>query len=210
MEIEQKRFNRWLVLGPAESQGSTLMADAVCDCGTRKTVNYQNIRQGKSKSCGCLRHEISQKINLSHGRTKTKTYKIWLGMKRRCTNKNERFYPEYGGRGIKVCDRWAASFEAFLQDMGECPEGHSIERLDVNGHYEASNCKWLPRALQAWNTRANKLDFATAQQIRLEVGQGVRSTVLASRYGIDRTMVNKIVRGENWKSAMAALMEASV
>lgn len=91
-----------------------------------------------------------------HGLCGTPTYRSWVAMKARCNNPNTKSYKDYGGRGIKVCDRWANSFVAFLEDMGERPEGETLDRIDLNGDYEPGNCRWLPRANQTRNTRRNK------------------------------------------------------
>src|SRR5206468_1663320 len=81
------------------------------------------------------------------------TYRSWYAMKARCTNSNHTSYHHYGGRGITVCERWLNSFEAFLTDMGDRPEGTSLDRIDVNGNYEPSNCKWSTPSEQANNKR---------------------------------------------------------
>lgn len=193
-----QRLGRWVLVGPEKTSGPVKLCLARCDCGTEKWVNFQNLKQGKSKSCGCHRVEVSQKINLKHGMSATKTYKIWAGMKRRCTNPNEKFYAHYGGRGIKVDEAWSASFDRFLEDMGECPEGYSIERIDVNGDYTKNNCKWIPESEQPRNTRKTKLTMSDAAQIRALVASGGHAPSIAKQYGVDRTMVNKIVRGECW------------
>lgn len=92
--------------------------------------------------------------NFRHGMEGTKTYQAWCGMKARCLNPNARNYANYGGRGIKVCDRWM-SFKNFFEDMGEAPDGHSLERCDVNLGYEPGNCKWIPLHMQARNRRSS-------------------------------------------------------
>lgn len=95
----------------------------------------------------------------THGEArKTKEYEVWAKMKDRCRNKNSKSYPDYGGRGIKVCDRWMQSYTNFLTDMGRAPSPkHSIERNDVNGNYEPSNCRWATKIEQQNNTRTNRL-----------------------------------------------------
>lgn len=96
---------------------------------------------------------------LKHGQArrgrKTRTYRLWEAMHRRCNNPSQDSYPLYGGRGIRVCFQWHR-YDAFLADMGECPPGYSIDRIDSNGHYEPSNCRWVPMAAQAKNKRNNR------------------------------------------------------
>lgn len=88
-----------------------------------------------------------------HGMSKTQTYRCWTNMKQRCNNKKKSQYKDYGGRGIKVCEEWINSFLEFHKDMGECPDNHSIDRIDVNGNYEPGNCRWADNTTQSQNTR---------------------------------------------------------
>lgn len=206
---EGDQFNRWTLIAyhsdyimPKDGRVHGHYWSVRCQCGSEKVVLLANITRGLSKSCGCWNVEVRGKHSITHGASSSKTYKIWAGMKRRCFNPHEKFYYHYGGRGITVCDRWKTSFEAFFADMGECPEGYSIERKDVNGHYEPSNCVWLPEALQGQNTRKSKLDVVKAAEIIRLKRCGGRSKQIASIYGIDKTMVDKICRGECWKNAM--------
>jgi len=105
----------------------------------------------------------------------SREYTAWVGMKTRCMNKNVPSYKHYGGRGIIVCDRWADSFESFYLDMGKCPDGYSIERIEVNGSYEPSNCKWIPILEQAKNRRSGishngESPLEVAERTGLKVG----------------------------------------
>ena len=92
-------------------------------------------------------------MNVTHNRTNTKEYRAWSSMKSRCSNPNVASYPNYGGRGITVCDRWLNSFENFFEDMGEAPEGFELDRIDVNGNYTPDNCRWVDESTQAKNRR---------------------------------------------------------
>ena len=106
-------------------------------------------------SCGCYRKKINATLHTTHGKAqdngvRSPVYKSWASMKSRCSRPDYSYYHRYGGRGIRVCDRWQ-KFENFYADMGDKPEGHSIERLDVDGNYEPGNCKWANDAEQAIN-----------------------------------------------------------
>jgi hypothetical protein len=138
-DLTNQRFGRWTVrvyLG-----GSYWLC--VCDCGTEKRVFSGNLHNGKSASCGCLRDEIVSQTSRSHGLSKTPEYKTWAGIKRRCLNPNDKAYPQYGGRGITICQRWSDSFEAFRADMGEKPspeqQGLSTGQLPVGNKTGSSS-----------------------------------------------------------------------
>lgn len=144
-----------------------------CQCGNTVIVSSDNLRRNHTKSCGCHKINVSKTKNLTHGQSsgenKTIEYKTWLGMKNRCYNQREKSYKYYGGRGIKVCDRWLNSFENFLEDMGKRPHGKfSIDRIDVNGNYEPSNCRWATDYQQRRNKTNNNVIEYNGSKIIIE------------------------------------------
>ena len=129
-----------------------------CDCGQEKIIDKSSVKTGKTKSCGCWQLENNKVIGITHNKSRTREFKIWLGIKKRCLNKKHSTYKNYGERGIKICDRWKDSFENFLADMGSAPsELYSIDRIDNNGNYEPLKCKWVTRKEQNNNTRRNRI-----------------------------------------------------
>ena len=115
----------------------------VCTCGNKLIVATNNLASGYTKSCGCLRG--------THGMSSTRTYNIWEGMLRRCKPENKEMFPYHAGKGIKVCEAWKKSFETFYADMGEAPDNMSLDRIDNNGDYTPSNCRWTTASIQGYN-----------------------------------------------------------
>lgn len=151
-DLENKQFGRLIAL---EYVGERRWR-CKCECGGVAIAVSRNLLNGNTKSCGCLQREKASKTHRTHGKTNTSEYNIWQTMKARCYVKLNANYANYGGRGIKVCDRWLESFENFLTDMGEKPEGLSIDRVDVDGDYEPRNCRWASVGEQATNRRNNR------------------------------------------------------
>jgi hypothetical protein len=161
LDIAGQKFNYLLAVSKTgERSGKHVVWEFLCDCGRNHRSTATDVKRGTTKSCGCMQGKIVSKIKTTHGATKnykqTRTYMIWCGMKKRCSNPNTKHYENYGGRGIKVCERWN-SFENFLTDMGDAPLGLSIDRIDNNGNYEPSNCRWATGKEQGANRRSTVL-----------------------------------------------------
>lgn len=125
-----------------------------CQCGVVIITRADRLKGGRVKSCGCYKVERLKRDNTRHGLSGTPTYRSWIMMKRRCYDSNHQNYHHYGGRGIRVCDRWLNSFDNFLEDMGERGPGLSLDRYpNPNGNYEPSNCRWATRSQQQRNKK---------------------------------------------------------
>lgn len=149
-----KKIYRWTVqeFHKNTSTESTKVT-CQCECGTIKKILLHNLLHSKTKSCGCLALEI----RIKHGLIGTTDHNIWSNMKQRCTNKKNTNYRFYGARGIKVCDRWLNSFINFTLDMGPRPSKEfTLDRIDNNGNYEPSNCRWATWKQQVENKRTTK------------------------------------------------------
>lgn len=150
-----QRFNRWTVLSEGQRRAAHRTFRCKCSCGTVKRINLNALLQGTSKSCGCLLKEVVTKHGHAKNGKVSSVYKIWTLMRRRCRDKNDGSYHNYGGRGIRVCERWN-SFETFLADVGPRPSrAHSLDRYpNNNGNYEPGNVRWATNEQQRANTRA--------------------------------------------------------
>lgn len=160
LKLLGKKFGRLFVVSDRVRDVGRTYCLCLCDCGNYKTILSSNLIRGKSISCGCFRSEYMKKTKTIHGKAPrnnvVKEYSIYHGMISRCYNTNVKAYINYGGRGIKVCDRWLESFENFYEDVGERPTPkHSLDRIDNNGIYEPSNCRWVTQKEQSGNTRQN-------------------------------------------------------
>ena len=158
VDITGQRFGRLTAIEPSHATPQGAVWRFFCDCGSEYLKLAKAVRNPKAikQSCGCWQKEIwanrMKTLNLRHGMTNTPTWKSWISMLDRCNNPNAPKFHHYGGRGIKVCDRWS-SFENFFEDMQERPAGRTLDRIDVNGDYFLDNCRWATHKEQRANRR---------------------------------------------------------
>lgn len=148
-----QRYGRLVASHRVPDPGKNAIWRCICDCGADTNVSACHLVSGHTQSCGCRLRDIVTR----HGMTGTRTYKTWDMMLQRTGNQNHDNYHYYGGRGIKVCKRWRV-FNNFLADMGERPEGMTLDRIDPDGDYEPGNCRWATLKEQANNKRKHRVD----------------------------------------------------
>ncbi len=157
MDLSGQVFDRLTVLGLSHRIiNKAVYWNCLCSCGKKYCTTTSSLRSGRCKSCGCLQREHAGNVFRTHGLSQTKMYKAWHGMIQRCTNPNSLDYPNYGGRGITVCPEWY-DYLTFYNDMGDRPNGMTLDRIDVNGNYEPNNCRWITNLAQQNNRRDNVL-----------------------------------------------------
>lgn len=164
LDLTGQRFGRLVAVSLAGKYRGQALWNCKCDCGASKAVSAGNLRRGLTNSCGCLRLEIASRVaretghnNRTHGISRTKLYRTWQMMMKRCYSERHNKYADYGGRGIVVCDEWRASVEVFAADMGDpTSPDHELDRLNNDGPYAKWNCKWSTRSEQLNNTRVNR------------------------------------------------------
>jgi hypothetical protein len=142
LKLTGKKFGRLTVQNqnPVKSSSGSNRWSCTCDCGNKVIVVGSKLVNSDTASCGCLQRESVTTHDMSY----TKMYRTWENIIQRCTNPKATSYKSYGGKGIKVCDRWLDSFENFLEDMGPKPPGRSmLKRIQTDGDYQKSNCRWI-------------------------------------------------------------------
>lgn len=219
VDLTGMRFGRLVALEYIGRENGKTLWKCKCDCGKETITGYSNLLSGNTRSCGCMEYE-NRVNNMRIGRNQKNDdsasihplYSLWTSMKARCYNKNRKCYKNYGGRGIKICDRWSVvhGFENFVADMGIRPSPkHSIDRIDTNGDYCPENCRWATPKEQCNNKRVNicikagKQTF-TVKQICDILGLNYNSIIHKVKRGIDINYIvcnkcdmrNPIVRNE--------------
>lgn len=158
LDIKGKRFGKLIAIERVKNVKKKVSWKCLCDCGKETNVLTTNLTSNRIKSCGCLKNQKLIERSTKHNQRHTKLYEVWKTMKQRCSNPNHISYHNYGGRGIIVCDEWKNNYQAFYEwsIKNGYKEGLSIDRINNDGNYEPSNCRWADRFTQNNNTRQNK------------------------------------------------------
>lgn len=183
LDLTGQKYNRLTVTRMIRSTlGRPVKCECLCECGNETITTSNNIRNGSTKSCGCLKSDGN---NTRHGLSTSPEYSTWLLMKGRCLNKKNKQFNEYGGRGIDVCKAWAEDFMAFYLDMGQRPTNkHQIDRINNNGGYEPDNCRWVTNAENQRNTRVSRIWVVNGDEYR-------SSTLAAISLGLSQSEVRR-------------------
>ena len=174
----------------------------VCDCGRTTEAYSQNLRRGRTMSCGCYRVTAISMSLTRHGHARkgavTSEHRIWRAMIDRCWNPHNKSFRYYGALGVQVCERWLRSFENFLADMGERPRGTSLDRVDNDRGYEPDNCRWATPTTQVRNSRRTDLNVVAVCLIRHMKRRGASCAAIGHAFGISRSQVSKISKRLRW------------
>lgn len=200
IDITGKKFGMLTVLHPhGRDKWSKLYWNCKCDCGNEHIVCGEHLKSGRTRSCGCFKKESVSLRSIKHNLSHSSIYCIWHGMMQRCNNHKINSYKNYGGRGIKVCDKWL-TFEGFYEDMGDRPDGMSIDRIDNNGNYCKENCKWSTPKEQANNRSNNRmltLNGKTKNLTEWSKELGIHLTTIITRldarhWSVEKALTTKV------------------
>lgn len=191
-DLTNQRFGKLLVVKKAYTLNKNVYWECLCDCGKTTFVYTYNLIGNRIKSCGCLKLDILIQRSTKHNQRHTKLYEVWKSIKQRCFNPNNSSYHNYGGRGINICEEWKNDFMSFYNwsMKNGYKEGLTIDRINNDGNYEPSNCRWTTRLVQCNNTRVNK--YVTINNETKSVADWCR------HYNISYSLVHQRYKRFNW------------
>ena len=189
-----------------------------CSCGNIRAFRIDHLRSGASQSCGCLQKEIVSAANSTHGMSGSPEFYVWSTMIQRCTNTNHHKFPNYGGRGISICAAWLADFNSFYADMGPRPSSkHSIDRINNDGNYEPSNCRWATASQQVSNRRPlrtfgenNKNSKLRQSDVEMVLSSPRSNQELARLFNVSSAAIYNLRNGKSWKRTIASIKAEGV
>lgn len=188
-----------------EQVGRDRFAMFKCKCGNKFKARLQDIRAGKTTSCGCYQKERASESSRIHGDAKSHyLYGVWSDIKKRCYNKNNHAYKNYGGRGISMLTKWKYNYVLFklwiIENLGERPDGYTLDRIDNNGNYEPDNLRWASRADQNRNKRNPKLQSEDVLEIRWLLSLNIPRKEIASEYSVCVQSIDNIATNKSHKN----------
>ena len=198
-----QKFGRLTVIDEDDKKNGIVHWKCLCDCGNEVSVRTCHLRSGAIQSCGCLQRERTSKANSKHRMSGTPEHLAWKSIKARCYNKNNSHYKYYGGRDIKVCERWINNFDNFFKDMGPRPgPRYSIDRIDNDGDYTPNNCRWADTYTQANNKSDSRFityngETKTITQWAREIGIGIQTLygrIDKLRWPIEKALTQPVKR----------------
>lgn len=195
-DLSGRRFGRLVAVKRVRTQSGIYKWACRCDCGSNVEVRIDGLTSGRAKSCGCFKRDRVSQTHETHGLSKHPLYKCWVSMWERCTDPENQSYGNYGGRGIKVCDRWA-DIRNFIADMGPKPKGGSIDRINNNAGYSPDNCRWADRQTQSRNRRTSRIiDVGGREMCVSEAGEkyGVGLSNLCRRLNSGMSVLDAVTK----------------
>lgn len=204
LDLTGQIFGRLTVLSKiGRSKGRAIYWECRCECGASRKVPAGSLTSGHTKSCGCLNREIITKHGQCRGGEDSKLYVIWKAMHNRCYREKDISYPNYGARGVTVCEEWREdffAFESWAKTAGFAPGLH-IDRIDPNSGYAPENCRWVTQHENNQNRRTTKLDRVKVKAIRLAYQAKIMTVKeIADFFGVCVSTVNYTLKGKRWSN----------
>lgn len=201
-DMTGERYGRLVVKSFHKKRKGKQIWMCLCDCGNEKPVVRCSLLAGYAKSCGCLNKEVASRTRTKHGCSKESWFCIYDGMVGRCSDPNHPSYHHYGGRGIHVCQSWLDNPMQFHLDMGDRPEGTSLDRIDNNAGYSPDNCRWASHEEQMQNTRRTVLNPEMVMEMRAMWDAGISVAVIRDKFvpEADEKTVRSAVTRKSWKN----------